>query len=88
MFVRFINLKTKLSIQQINKMKIEKLSDNRFLLRSTDPQRQELCFVLTTQTQEQYREWVDKIDNILDKQHDFLKAIQSPIAYQRNLEES
>lgn len=69
-------------------MKIEKLSDNRFLLRSTDPQRQELCFVLTTQTPEQYREWVDKIDNILDKQHDFLKAIQSPIAYQRNLEES
>ncbi|XP_037034473.1 kalirin isoform X5 [Bradysia coprophila] len=70
---------------QINKMKIEKLSDNRFLLRSTDPQRQELSFVLTTQTQEQYREWVDKITNILQTQHDFLKAIQSPIAYQKEL---
>lgn len=70
---------------QINKMKIEKLSDNRFLLRSTDPQRQELCFVLTTQTPEQYREWVDTITEILRIQCDFLKALQSPIAYQKEL---
>lgn len=81
----FLFLLIKTVAQQINKMKIEKLSDNRFLLRSTDPQRQELSFVLTTQTQEQYREWVDKITNILQTQHDFLKAIQSPIAYQKEL---
>ncbi|KAJ6643645.1 Kalirin, partial [Pseudolycoriella hygida] len=70
---------------QTNKMKIEELSDNRFLLRSTDPHREEQSFVLTTQTQEQYREWVDKINRILQKQNDFLAAIQSPIAFQKEL---
>lgn len=64
---------------------MEEMPDNRFLLRSTDPQRQELSFVLTTQSSEQHREWMDTITNILQSQHDFLKAIQSPIAYQMEL---
>lgn len=66
-------------------MVIEEMSENRFLLRSTDPQRQELSFILTTQTTEQLHEWMDTITNILQTQHDFLKAIQSPIAYQKEL---
>lgn len=66
-------------------MVMEEMSDNRFLLRSTDPQRQGLSFVLVTQSPEQYREWVDTITNILQTQHDFLKAIQSPIVYQKEL---
>lgn len=60
--------------------------DNRFELRSTDPNRSDTSFVLVqTQSVEQYREWVDNINNILQSQHDFLKAIQSPIAYQKEL---
>ena len=66
-------------------MMMEEMSDNRFLLRSTDPQRLELSFMLTTQTAEQCREWMHTITNILQTQHDFLKAIQSPIAYQKEL---
>lgn len=61
--------------------------DNRFELRSTDPNRSEKWLV-QTQSVEQYREWVDNINNILQSQHDFLKAIQSPIAYQKELKES
>lgn len=66
-------------------MVMEELSDNRFLLRSTDPQREELTFILATQTPELHREWMETISNILQTQHDFLKAIQSPIAYQKEL---
>lgn len=66
-------------------MVMEELPDRQLLLRSTDPQRHELSFILTTQTDEQHREWMDNITNILQTQHDFLKAIQSPIAYQKEL---
>lgn len=72
---------------QVNKMAMEEMSDRRFLLRSTDPQRPELNFLLTTQTDEQQREWMDNISNILQTQNDFLKAIQNPITHQR-LQES
>lgn len=64
---------------------MESISENRFLLRSTDPQRQELSYTLITSTPEQLREWMDTITNILQTQHDFLKAIQSPIQYQKEL---
>lgn len=66
-------------------MVMEEISERQILLRSTDPQRHELSFVLTTQSDEQQHEWVDNIANILQTQHDFLKAIQSPIAYQKEL---
>lgn len=62
---------------------LEELPENRFMLRSTDPQRQEICYVITTQTNDQWREWVDTIKNILQSQYDFLKALQSPIEYQK-----
>lgn len=66
-------------------MVMEEMTENRFQLRSTDPQRQELSYILATQTPEAHREWMDTITNILQTQHDFLKAIQSPIAYQKEL---
>lgn len=66
-------------------MLMEELPENRLLLRSTDPQRQEISYVITTQSSEQLHEWMDTITNILQTQHDFLKAIQSPIAYQKEL---
>lgn len=66
---------------------MEEMTERRFLLRSTDPQRSELSFVLTTQTDKQHREWMDNISIILQTQNDFLKAIQNPITHQR-LQES
>ncbi|XP_055319895.1 kalirin isoform X8 [Sitodiplosis mosellana] len=69
---------------QFNKQAIiEEMSENRFMLRSTDPQRQEICYVIATQSTEQCHEWVDTIKNILQRQYDLLKALQSPIEYQK-----
>lgn len=64
---------------------MEELPENRLLLRSTDPQRQDISYIIATQSSEQLHEWMDTITNILQTQHDFLKAIQSPIAYQKEL---
>lgn len=66
-------------------MLMEELSENRLLLRSTDPLRPELSYIINTQTNEQLHEWMKSITDILQTQHDFLKAITSPIAYQKEL---
>lgn len=55
------------------------------MLRSTDPLRPELSYIINTQTNEQLHEWMKAITDILQTQHDFLKAITSPIAYQKEL---
>lgn len=71
---------------QVNKMQLEEKPNDKFLLKSTDPQRAEpISFLCTSATPEQNREWLKRIRDILQKQHDFLKAIQSPIAYQKEL---
>lgn len=70
---------------QVNKMLMEELSENRLLLRSTDPLRPELRYIINTQTNEKFHEWKKAITGILQTQHDFLKAIISPIAYQKEL---
>lgn len=81
--MQFIQIVVLLNLQ-FNKMaKIEELSDNRFSLSSTDPQRPQLCYIISTQSSEQYNEWVDMIKNILERQYDLLKALQSPIEYQK-----
>lgn len=67
-------------------MSLEKLENNRFLVKSTDPHRSEtVSYTCTASTPEQNREWLETIQNILQSQVDFLKAIQSPIAYQKEL---
>lgn len=75
---------------QVNKMTLQDLSDqtngNRFSLCSIDPQRSSLSFVCTAPTPELHAEWLNTIRSILQKQNDFLKAIQSPIAYQNELD--
>lgn len=73
---------------QVNKMTLQDLSDqtgNRFSLCSIDPQRSSLSFICTAPTGDLHSEWLNTIRNILQTQNDFLKAIQSPIAYQNEL---
>ncbi|XP_026462176.1 triple functional domain protein isoform X4 [Ctenocephalides felis] len=75
---------------QVNKMSLEETVDDsadlpRFILRSTDPSRPVLGLSCTAQTQELRTEWVRTITSILQTQKDFLMAIQSPIAYQKEL---
>lgn len=63
---------------------LEELPENRFQLRSKDQQRQDqVCYIVTAQSTEQYHEWVNAIKKILQGQHDLLKALTSPIEYQR-----
>lgn len=69
-------------------MALEDLKNNRFLLKSTDPQRSEsVSYICWGATVEQTQEWLQTIHNMLQSQLDFMNAIQSPIAYQRDLKE-
>ncbi|XP_045464356.1 kalirin isoform X2 [Harmonia axyridis] len=68
---------------QVNKMNLEEREDC-FVLQSTDPNKSNVGFVCQVPL-EVLDQWVTTIKNILQTQKDFLKAIQSPIAYQKEL---
>ncbi|XP_012230227.2 kalirin isoform X2 [Linepithema humile] len=75
---------------QVNKMSLEDSNDDpeKFVIRSTDPRKPGLgfsCSVAEESSGPRRQEWVDTITAILQTQRDFLKAIQSPIAYQKEL---
>ncbi|EZA49568.1 Triple functional domain protein [Ooceraea biroi] len=75
---------------QVNKMSLEDSYDDpeKFVIRSTDPRKPGLgfsCSVAEESNGPRRQEWVDTITAILQTQRDFLKAIQSPIAYQKEL---
>lgn len=57
----------------------------KFSVWSTDPRKTNLAYVCQAMSKESRDEWVSTIKNILQTQRDFLKAIQSPIAYQKEL---
>lgn len=59
--------------------------ENCFLLKSIDPNKPTLGFVCQAPSPELLEQWLSTIRNILQTQKDFLKAIQSPIAYQKEL---
>lgn len=59
--------------------------ENSFLLKSTDPNKPTLGFLCQTSSSEILEQWLSTITTILQTQKDFLKAIQSPIAYQKEL---
>lgn len=69
-------------------MAMTTMTDNRFELRSTDPHSSEYSMLVQTQSAEQHREWVSTIDNELQKQHNFLKALQNPIEHGNMQKES
>ncbi|KAJ8968250.1 hypothetical protein NQ317_012959 [Molorchus minor] len=69
---------------QINKMSF-KTKEDCFILESTDPKANGLAFLCQAPTEEMQEQWLQTIREILQTQKDFLKAIQSPIAYQKEL---
>uniref|UniRef100_A0A224XHF4 Putative guanine nucleotide exchange factor for rho and rac gtpase n=1 Tax=Panstrongylus lignarius TaxID=156445 RepID=A0A224XHF4_9HEMI len=56
-----------------------------FVVRSTDPKKPGVAFACIAPNGEARKEWLDNLRDLLKKQRDFLKAIQSPIAYQKEL---
>ncbi|GIY07733.1 triple functional domain protein [Caerostris extrusa] len=73
---------------QVNKMALEERSEDadatKFVLKSKDPLQAGLAFIIQGKTVEDRNEWVANLRAILDTQLDFLRALQSPIAYQKN----
>lgn len=57
----------------------------RFTLKSKDPNQEGQLFICQGLTPEETVEWMANIRAILDTQLDFLRALQSPIAYQKEL---
>lgn len=57
----------------------------RFMLRSRDPSQENVIFLLQTGCSLDRDDWVNSIRSMLECQLDFLRALQSPIAYQRGL---
>lgn len=71
----------------------------KFIIRSTDPQKQNLGFLcycappssedssggIGSNTPPKRQDWFDAINTLLKKQENFLYALQSPIAYQKEL---
>lgn len=76
---------------QVNKMSLidkdDNLDEGKFVLRSKDPQQEGLAFLCEGLSREDSLEWVSNIRAILDTQLDFLRALQSPIEYQRGQEQ-
>ncbi|XP_022663645.1 triple functional domain protein-like isoform X3 [Varroa destructor] len=72
---------------QVNKMSLheDQTDPLKFCLTSKNPLQEGLTLVLQAQSSEHRQEWVSNIRALLDTQQDFLRAIQSPIAYQKEL---
>ena len=72
---------------KVNKMALvcDPNDESSFTLNLIDPNKTHLGIVCQAATPELQAHWVTTVDNILQKQKDFLKAIQSPIAYQKEL---
>lgn len=74
---------------KVNKMSLNEKSEDgdpcKFILQSTDPRKPNLMYTCQGSSQASRDDWVATIKTILQTQKDFLKAIQSPIAYQKEL---
>lgn len=57
----------------------------RFMLKSRDPSQENVIYLLQTGCSFDRDDWVCSIRSMLECQLDFLRALQSPIAYQRGL---
>ena len=57
----------------------------RFMLKSRDPNQDNVIYLLQTGCAQDRDDWVNSIRSMLECQLDFLRALQSPIAYQRGL---
>ncbi|XP_013784784.1 rho guanine nucleotide exchange factor 25-like [Limulus polyphemus] len=73
----------------VNKMSLGEKADNgdplSFTLKSKDFNQRGLYFTIQCHTQAERDEWVASLRSILDTQLNFMRALQSPIAYQKGL---
>lgn len=73
----------------MNKMQLVERVDNcdplKFMVKTTDRHstKNDVAFICQGSSQKDHDEWVALIRHLLQAQKDFLMAIQSPIAYQK-----
>lgn len=65
---------------QVNKMNLETVEDG-FVLESTDPKTSNVAFLCQASTPELQEQWLMTVRNILQRQRDFIMALQSPIDF-------
>lgn len=75
---------------QVNKMTLTERSPDddplKFVIKAKSPQQTEpMCVVFVFANQAERDEWCASVKAVLDRQTDFLRALQSPIAYQKEL---
>jgi len=73
---------------QVNKMSLHESPDDdecKFVLKSKDPRQDDLSFIIQANCVEEKYEWVRNIEALLKTQLDFLRALQSPISYQKEV---
>lgn len=72
---------------QMNKVVLEEQSEekdsSKFIIKSKDPSQGEPSYILQGSSAEVAQEWREKIRFILSVQFEFFKALQSPVAYQK-----
>ena len=56
----------------------------KFLIKSNDPARDELKIVCQAEDEESKQEWIEILKKQLQRQMDFLRALQAPIAYHKH----
>ncbi|XP_077867222.1 triple functional domain protein-like [Saccoglossus kowalevskii] len=72
---------------KVNTLTLQDIKDDpvRFCLKARTKEGSE-TFVIQTVSPESKQQWVKEIGGLLDKQQNFLRALQSPIEYQREME--
>ena len=80
---------TTVFIFQVNKMALDGGDDPsdplKFQIKSNDPARDDLKIVVQCEDEASKRQWMDILQRQLQRQMDFLRALQAPIAYHSRL---
>lgn len=61
-------------------------NSKKFIISCTDPTRNGTSFVCMATSSEMHSEWVQTINNQLQKQYDFVNAIKNPIDYIKKMD--
>ena len=85
MFYLFL---TKHFALKVNKMALDEKCDGdsdplKFQIRSNDPARDELKIIVQCEDESAKKQWMEILQRQLQRQMDFLRALQAPIAYHR-----
>jgi hypothetical protein len=66
---------------QLNKLTVQNISDSnayKLFITSTDPRRSNVSFTLIANSENQHKDWLAKIEEILEAQRNFLMKIVNP----------